>query len=202
MSRFEHRTRSRSWQSDQDLARGAAAGDRGAARTIAERLFERVRTSVTILAGEDRDADDLVQLSLLEILRSTRTFGGRSSLETWADRITIRTCMSQLRKRNRKVLPFDRTEPRDQSPDADPNGCLVRKRLSERLVYQLSRLPIKQRTAVMLRLVYDYDIADIAETTGASSFAVKGRLRLGLRRLRKAARFDPELREWGRKHMP
>jgi RNA polymerase sigma-70 factor (ECF subfamily) len=190
-----------SWSSDAELAGAAARGDPNAVRDIAERLFDRVRTSVMILAGNDRDADDLAQESLVEILRSTRTFRGRSSLETWADRITIRTSLTQLRRRNRGgVVLAECTEVADSDPKADPGKDLLHKRLSERLLYQLTRLPLKQRTAVMLRLVYDYGIAEIAGVTESSVFTVKGRLRLGLRRLRKAARHDPELQDWKRGH--
>jgi RNA polymerase sigma-70 factor (ECF subfamily) len=98
------------------------------------------------------------------------------------------------------VVLAECTEVADSDPKADPGKDLLHKRLSERLLYQLTRLPLKQRTAVMLRLVYDYGIAEIAGVTESSVFTVKGRLRLGLRRLRKAARHDPELQDWKRGH--
>ena len=84
------------------LARAAAEGQAMARRRLAERMLPRVRNMVHYLVFEDPDADDLVQLSLVEILQSIRTFGGRSTLETWADRITVRTCMRALKRRQRE----------------------------------------------------------------------------------------------------
>ena len=43
------------------------------------------------------DGNDAAQTALVEILQSARTFGGRSSLERWADRITLRITLRHAR---------------------------------------------------------------------------------------------------------
>ena len=87
---------------DLALARAAGRGEAQACRELAERLLRRVRLTVTYLAAGDRDADDLMQVSLIEILRVAGTYRGESSLERWADRIAVRTALRALKQRRRR----------------------------------------------------------------------------------------------------
>jgi RNA polymerase sigma-70 factor (ECF subfamily) len=180
------------------LAQAAAAGDVHAQRELVTRLLPRVRRTVGWLVGADRDADDFVQLALVEVLRSAGGFRGESSLETWADRIAVRTARHALRKRRDREMVVV-AEPRDDSGatgDADA-GQLLRRDVAR----ALSCVPAERRVCLVLKLVYQYSVAEIAEMTGARVNTVRDRLRVGRRELRKAALRDPALRAfiagWG-----
>ena len=75
--------------SDRALALAAAAHDAAARRRVVERLLDRVRTTVYYLAPAHPDADDMVQMALVEVLRGLGGFRGDARLETWADRINV-----------------------------------------------------------------------------------------------------------------
>lgn len=187
---------------DAKLARLAGQGDREAQRQLADRLVERVRTTVALLVPGDRDADDMVQVSLMGILKSAGSFRGESSLETWADRITVRTSLRLLRRRRRHE-PADLGEQATaMTDDVRPDQTINRRRIGDHLTRHLHKLPIKQRTAVVLREVYEYSLDEIARMTATSVFTVKGRLRHGRKRLRQAMLRDPLLMEWARKREP
>ena len=181
---------------DRELAAAAAGGDRRASRLLAERLMPRVRTLVRYLVADDRDADDLVQLALIEILRSLRNFRGESRLEAWADRIAVRTAMRELKRRRWREGIVALDDPRPPEVASTQDSDLERRQLRRHLGELLGRLPPEQRVVVVLRLVHGYPPAEIAEVVGAPLNTVRDRLRVGRRKLRRLLVRDPILREW------
>jgi RNA polymerase sigma-70 factor, ECF subfamily len=191
-----------------DLAfvESVAQGDAGARSRFVERLFDRVRALVSYLAHGHRDQDDFVQLTLVELLRSAHTFRGEGSLESWADRIATRTCLRLLKERRRRdaVTPLA-DEPGEDVGPADPDApspasgsaedTAARRQVGARLAVLLSRLPEERRVVLVLRLVHDYDLAEIAEVTETPVNTVRDRLQTGKRELRGLVLRDPVLRE-------
>jgi len=177
----EHRDRN---AADLVAARRAAGGDRAARRQIAGRLLERVRATARYLSANDRERDDWVQLSLLEILASLGGFRGDSSLEKWADRITVRTVMrllKQRRRREQKVSLIPEPHPEMLTTDGPSfEELLIRERVAE----HLRTLEPDNRAAVVLKLVHGYKVDEIAELLGTPRDTIKGRLKRGRRELK------------------
>ncbi|MFH2011065.1 MAG: RNA polymerase sigma factor [bacterium] len=197
-------------QNDLELALAAGSGDVRAQQQLADRLFDRVRATVSYLAGFDPDADDLVQLSLVEVLRSAGTFRAEGNLEAWADRITVRTSLRHLKQRRRRgeaVHPSEDAASLERDSDVDGpfgsgsdadsvDGEAERRQLHRRLSLLLGRLKPEWRVVVLLRWVHGYHVEEIAELTEARLNTVRGRLRRGKRQLRKLILGDPVLRGW------
>ena len=194
---------------DVDLARAASADDTQARREVVDRLLDRVRATVRYLvSAASNDADDLVQLSLVEILRSLKTFRGKSRLETWADRITVRTCMRALRQRRRleasQPMPGDVDQLGQQTEEPVPGReparsqeqQVSRRQLRGRLAETMQKLSPQRRAVVVLRFVHGYSIKEIAQLTGAPPNTVRDRLQVGKRQLRQHVLRDPVLRHW------
>jgi RNA polymerase sigma-70 factor (ECF subfamily) len=184
------------YAADLSLAQEAAGGDRGATRQVLERLLDRVRTNVRYLVPGDRDQDDWVQLALLEILRSLGSFQGKSTLESWSDRIAVRTTMREVktRRRHEKVVALD-PDARPRSKEAS-SARETRLMMRHQLALKLACLPENQRAVVVLRLVHGYSIAEIAEIVSAPPNTVRDRLRVGRKRLKKKITNDPMLKDW------
>jgi len=195
---------------DLALARAAGQGDVRARQQLADRLFDRVRATVSYLAGGDPDKDDLVQLSLIEILRSAGSFRAEGHLEGWSDRITIRTSLRALKTRRRRdevLHAVDDAEvalerlPAEPLDSAGAGGSELeqeaqRRQLHGRLAVHLSRLDPERRAAVLLRWVHGHSVEEVAEITEARVNTVRGRLRRGKRQLRKLILSDPMLCGW------
>jgi len=182
---------------DLELARAAASGDRRARTALAERMYDRVRATVRYLAGGHRDQEDWVQVTLAEILRSTGSFRGESSLETWANRIAVRKTLRLLRKqqrRDRLVEIGDDVVPQPEPRLGEDQRYFVRRQLS----FILASLPVKYRTVLVLRLVHEYSPDEIAEIVGAPLNTVRQRLRRGRARLMEKAANDPVFADWVR----
>ena len=189
---------------DLELAQGAASGDEGAQRELTERLLTRVRTTIRYLCGDHPDTLDIVQLCLVEILRSVRTFKGESRLETWSDRIAVRTAMRLLKKgRGRPETLFDVVpEPQGVEERISPEGALGKSRVRARMAHLLGKLNPERRTVLMLQIVYGYSAPEIAELTESGIHTVRDRIKIGKQQLRKLILTDPTLREWAATRAP
>lgn len=195
MGQSEPRLRVLSARHREDLrtARAAVRGDRGAASRIAHRLLPRVRTTVAYIVGEGPDTLDMVQDIMVEILRSLRNFEGRSTLETWADRIAVRLVMRQIRKRraNQRLETGDADQLASGWPTAEnlAQGEFVRRRLA----VHLARLSPERRLTFVLHAVYGYTAPEIAEMTGTKVNTVRDRLKHARRQLRELVSQDQAL---------
>jgi RNA polymerase sigma-70 factor (ECF subfamily) len=152
---------------DVELMGRVARGDADAQRQVARRLFGRVERLCRSMLRNSEEALDARQVSIVEILRSAHGFRGASSLERWADRITVRTALrlaaSERRARGTPVeLERDTTHPTHES------ALLARQ--------YLDALSERQRLVVVMRHSLEYSIEEIAEMTGISQNAVKDRL--------------------------
>jgi RNA polymerase sigma-70 factor (ECF subfamily) len=181
---------------DLEVARRAGEGDDAARRELAGRLLPRVRTTVHYLAAGDRDADDLVQQALVEVLRVVGTYRGEASLEYWADRVVVRTALRRIRQRRWRegIVRLDPDE--TGCADAGQQRAHARQELRQRLARHLERLSVDRRTAVVLHWVRGYTIPEIADLTDAKLNTVRGRLRDARQQLRRQLLKDPVLRDW------
>src|SRR6201996_9199404 len=67
------------------------------------------------MLGSVYDADDALQETLLRAWRGMAGFQGRSSLRSWLYTIATNTCLTQIGRRPKRVLPLD------YGPAADPH---------------------------------------------------------------------------------
>ena len=68
------------------------------------------------MLGSVHDAEDALQEVSLRAWRGLSRFEGRSSLKSWLYTIATNTCLNQIEKRPKRVLPID------YAPAADPHG--------------------------------------------------------------------------------
>ena len=177
--------------SDLELMHKAGEGDRAARRTVAKRLMPVAKRVAHALLRASADADDAVQLSLIEVLRSAGTYRGETAVERWAQRIVVRTTLRHIREQRRyyKVVDGD-AEVAEAGPELLQSVPEATDALARPLRFYLSKLSEVQRDAVVLRHAFGYSVAEIAELTGVSENTAKARLLYGRRALRKLVRRD------------
>jgi RNA polymerase sigma-70 factor (ECF subfamily) len=183
----------RSWQEDLRLMTSVAAGDVAAMNLVAKRLTPRVRRLSRLIVKNDTWADDAAQIAIVEILESARTYGGRSSLERWADRITARITLRHVKEERRR---FHLAEPIE---DAESNEVLsvehdptedARAETPRPMDEYLRSLPEVQREALVLKHSFGYTVEEIAELTSVPVGTVKDRLVTARRQLRRLIQRD------------
>lgn len=127
--------------------------------------------------GDPASAQDLVADVFIEVLESIQTFEGPpAAFRAWVFRIARNTLIDHARKegRRRHASVDEAAEAGDlpaaaDSPERDALGRLEQARIL-RLVDELSA---DQRDVVLLRLVADLPIADVADIIGKTPGAVK-----------------------------
>lgn len=170
-------------QADVELMAAVAANEPSAQRLVAQRLAPRVRKVTGLLCRSAADADDAAQAALIEILRSAASFRVATSLERWAERVTVRTTLrSARRERSRRSL-LERWVPADWLPWGAPTPQSSVQEVS--LETLLKRLSHERFEAFVLHHALDYTVEEIADLTGAPPGTVKDRLVMARKQLRK-----------------
>jgi len=178
------------------LAQAVGRGDERAARQLVGRLYDRARATVFYLAAGHRDADDLVQMAMMEVIRSAGSYRGDASIEKWTDRIVVRTAMRHLKRRRRRDRVVELDSERIFGAPAEQRNEAVHRQLRQRIAILLDRLPLRQKVVVTLHWMSGYRVAEIAEMVDAPVNTVRDRLQTAKRRLKKMALGDPMLRQW------
>ena len=165
-----------------------AANDPAAQHVVVERLARRVRKVTGLLCRVAADADDAAQLALIEILKSADTFRVATSLERWAERVTIRTTLRAVRREKSRKGLLDRWLPAGVLPwGGPPTQSAVEQVGLDALLQQLSK---ERLQAFALHHALDYTVEEIAELTGSPVGTVKDRLVSARKQLRKLLRSE------------
>ena len=170
-------------QADVQLMAAVAASDPAAQRAVAQRLAPRVRKVTGILCRNRADADDAAQAALMEILRSAGSFRIATSLERWAERITIRTTLRAARRERSRRGLLERWVPADLLPWGAP--AVQSSSAPVSLDGLLSRLSHERHLAFVLHHALDDTVDEIAELTETPPGTVKDRLVSARKQLRK-----------------
>jgi len=134
------------------------------------------------LAGNDDDAQDLVQEALIRVRRGLERYEP-GSLEGWLARIVTNVFLDEMRRRKRRpadALPDDPERVLPPSPGADE----VSSGLSNEIQAALAALPEEFRVPVVLCDVADQSYEQIAEALHVPVGTVRSRLHRGRRMLR------------------
>jgi RNA polymerase sigma-70 factor (ECF subfamily) len=174
------------FQDDLALIAQATAGDATARRQLATRLIRRAWRTVRALVPVEADARDLLQESLVEILRNTRTYSGRAPLEGWADRIVVRRVMRWFRTSRKARDRRDRLDAPEAVSEPLPPARLLAEGLARPVEDYLAELSEPLRTTLILRHALGHSIPEIATITGASPKRVQKRIARAVAKLRAA----------------
>jgi RNA polymerase sigma factor (sigma-70 family) len=155
-------------QSDEVLARLAAAGARGAFDVLVERHRPALLRACTRILPE-AGAEDAVQQALLNAHQALRRNGAPERLEPWLHRIAVNAALKELR-RFPEELPLD--EERTNGVEQPPERQERRERLRA-VVEALGALPAGQRRALLLRELEGRSHIEIARSLGLTPGAVR-----------------------------
>jgi len=175
-------------QADVELMAAVAANDPSAQRAVAQRLAPRVRKVAGLLCRNAADADDAAQLALIEILKSAGNFRVATSLEGWAERVTIRTTLRAVRRERSRRGLLERWVPAGLLPWGGRASEPAGEQLG--LDTLLQRLSRERYQVFVLHHALDYTVEEIAELTGTPSGTVKDRLVTARKQLRKLLRAE------------
>lgn len=128
-------------------------------------------------------AEDLAQDVFVKVWLNLKNFRKDAKLSTWIYRITVNTCLQELRKKEYLSLTFD-----IQAEEADEPQTLHEIRLTK--MYEcISQLSLQNQSIIFLELD-DVPQAEIAEIIGISHQVVRTRIHRIKTQLSKCVKYD------------
>jgi len=158
------------------------------------------------LGSKSAGVEDVAQEVFIRIYRSKHTYEPRAKVSTWIYRITVNTCLNEIRRlgadKNRRVGGFTAifggagggggesdesvsvalADPRAEAP---PEG-LASNELADHVRAAIDGLPEQQRLAVVLSRYHGLPYEDVADSMDTTVSAVKSLLTRARENLRKA----------------
>ncbi len=172
--------------SDAALMREIQAGSRDALGELYARLARPAyRTALAVC--HDRDwAQDAVQDAFISIWLSRSTYRvERGAVAQWAMSIVRNRAIHLARRRSAaRTLNDGTARLEEQSDEADVFGDFDTRAEADRVKLLLRRLPQVQQQVIQLAFFSDLTHMEIARRLALPPGTVKGRMRLGLRKLR------------------
>jgi RNA polymerase sigma-70 factor (ECF subfamily) len=173
-------------RSDEDLINGLTRRELAMLAALYDRYSRPMFALAYRILGDGSTAEDVVQDAFLSAWRGVETFRReRGTVRNWLLSITHHRAVDVLRRRTAfrpGTLEAALTQPSeaDTFAEADRNvrGRAVRE--------ALAALPAAQRTTIELAYFAGYTQSELAELLGIPLGTVKGRMRIGLLRLRRA----------------
>jgi RNA polymerase sigma-70 factor (ECF subfamily) len=179
---------------DDQLIAALASQDLGALETLYDRYGKVAFSLAYRIVGERGAAEDVVQDAFLSVWRQAKSYRrDRGSAKTWLMAIVHHRSIDKLRAHasGGTTVPIDDvTEELGEAPGvwqqvwSNMRGDSVRG--------ALEKLPVEQKKSIELAYFSGYSQSEIAELMGVPLGTVKGRMRIGLQKL-KAMLERPEL---------
>ena len=179
------------------LIERASGGDPSAFNRLMEVHERRMYAVALRMCGNREDAQDCLQEAMLRIYRSISGFKGQSSFGTWVYRITMNTCLDELRrKKNKQNTSLDSLldtgwSPQDES--ASPEKHAVQAETRKLLHEAIRDLPDDMRSAIVLRDIQGLSYEEIAQALDINVGTIKSRISRGRDKLREKLKQKAEL---------
>jgi len=158
--------------------------DPGAAQELVNAYGDRLLRSAFALCGNETDAQDIVQDTFLQAIRSVHRFRGHSTVYTWLHAILLNLTRHYHRDRKRIVYD-DALAGREVSlPDENPSR-LDATMASSALLEALRKISWAHREVIILRYYENMKIHEIARHLGISKGTVKSRLHYAIGEMQK-----------------
>ncbi len=177
-----------SGRSDEQVLAALAQRDLAALEELYDRYNKVAYSLAYRIVGDRGTAEDVVQDAFLSVWRQAASYRReRGAPRTWLMSIVHHRSIDRLRSgaSSSNTIPYDQlpeTAQESEKPSiwqqawSHVRGDIVRR--------ALERLPVEQKKSIELAYFSGYTQAEIAELMGVPLGTVKGRMRIGLQKLR------------------
>jgi RNA polymerase sigma-70 factor (ECF subfamily) len=169
------------------------AGDQARFRVIVERHSGAMFRLAYRMAGNEYDAEDIVQETFLRAYRALHKFESRANFGTWLHRVAINCALDHLRrvKRREQELGIPREEENDSlssvpSCGPNPERLLLSAELKKKLEGAMAVLSDRERAAFVMRHFDGCSIQEIGKALGLRGDAAKNTVFRAVQKLREA----------------
>jgi RNA polymerase sigma-70 factor (sigma-E family) len=141
------------------------------------------RRTAVLLTGDWHTAEDLLQAALVKLYRAWRRLDTTDDPDAYLRRILVNTQRSWWRARWRRESPV--VDLPDLPDLPGPGDGEDRQAVAQVVRQALAALPVRQRTALVLRYFEDLPEARVAELMGCGVGSVKTHVHRGVQAMRR-----------------
>ena len=138
-------------------------------------------------------AEDVTQEAFIKAYEKLNTFEGRSSFKSWLFQIAVNTARNKLRESKRDTVDIDDVQ---LAVDPEAETTLVHTAVADILQKEVDKLPLKQKTALVLRVYEDLSFNEIADIMECPYDTAKANYRHALLKLRQSFEEKSDLQNW------
>ncbi len=174
---------------DDELMRRVQGDDPNAFARLYDRHVARAYRVARSVCGDASRAEDAVQEGFLSIWRGRASYRpGRCSFKGWAMRVVRNRALDALRHdaaaRRPELAELDEGAGKGNRFSALPEESVIARNDNDAMFAALRRLPDAQAAVITLAFFGELTHTEIAEQLALPEGTVKGRMRLGLKKLR------------------
>lgn len=176
---------------DTDIIQSAQDGDPNAIAEVAQLIRPHVERQLARYPVSDEDRRDLLQSTLMQVVRKISSFRGDASFSTWLFRVTANEALMMMRShrrhRARLVVGLDMEELGAIADAGVANDGAMHAVINERdarVREALKDLPESYKSVVIAHYHHDLGLQEIADRLHITESAVRSRLHRARSRLR------------------
>lgn len=174
-------------QEEKRIVRACAGGDWKEFRLLFEKYREGVYFLALSIVKERSLARDVTQLTFIRVFKTLKWFNRRSRFSTWLYRVAYNQAIDQYRKKRRRGELEYREEVDSQGLHSPRDGLfrdIANRELGEKFRVALDSLPVKLRTAVVLKYIEGLTYSEICDIMGCARGVLQRRLERAGKKLR------------------
>jgi RNA polymerase sigma-70 factor, ECF subfamily len=163
---------------DEDLLRLTAAGDRDAFEDLVRRHGDALFRFAARVCRSERDAEDALQDGLLDAWRGSASFRGDAAARTWLFQVVVNACRRQGRRRagQPELTAMDAADESVADGRPPPGGAIVARQVGAAMDAALAAMSGEASEVLLLRDVEGMEGREVAAALGLSLPAMKSRL--------------------------
>jgi RNA polymerase sigma-70 factor, ECF subfamily len=175
---------------DSDLLNSARQHAPAAWDTLLKRHQLPLYTYIAELIRDENAAFDIVQETFVAAVRHIASLRDHTKFASWLFGIAHQKCVQHWRRARRTDAVFAPTSADDSvvdwpdSNEPDPCTRLMRREEADAFFALVGQLPIVQRSALLLHVLEDFSLEEIATVTDVPVGTVKSRLHHAKRAMR------------------
>lgn len=169
--------------SEKELLLKAKEGDDNAFEEIVKLYQQKICSTIYFMVKNENIVEDLAQEVFIKIYKNISKFNEESSLYTWIYRITMNTCIDQIKKEKKityinTYVETDDGELEVQLEDENQRVDIImeNKIRKESLIKAIKSLPSEQRALIVLRDIRQFKYMEIAEMLNLNLGTVKSKI--------------------------
>lgn len=166
----------------------AQKNDSAAIEALIYAYEKRVYNIAFRFMGNEADAWDMAQESLIKIYKNISSFKSHSLFSSWVYRLTANTCLDGLRKRKKTPLSLDHTiesgATYEDTINSSPEDYALAAERSKDIQIAIDSLSDEHKSVIIMRDISGLSYEEIAESLGISLGTVKSRISRGRAKLK------------------